>query len=214
MLFALAVAACSEERMLPDATPSNKDAEVADVYDAGVRSLCPQGGAPQCMRASDCGMQDRTDEDCPGCSPWNHGMCVNGTCETKPRLMGGDVYTLIAQVPSSLQPQSFTGHILATTTSGGATITCQDVYAETFALPEPCYNTIDVRRYGKTAQTGDVYRLPFTQFVSGVTALFVIHGFDQEGTMGNRIGVACSQYDIGEPGSGTKDVPGDMMRRL
>lgn len=216
MFFAaFAAASCSEEEMtFPDASSDDKDSGALDIYDAGRLGLCPVEDNPACTRASDCGMQDIAPSMCAGCSPFNYGTCATARCESHPRLQGGDVYTVIVPVSPTIDAKSFTGHVLATTTSGGNTISCEDVYAGRVPLDEPCFNIIDTRRYAQTAQVGDTYRLPFTQFVSGVPALFVVHAYDMELTAGTRIGVSCTPWQIGDPGSGTQDVPGDMMRRL
>lgn len=218
MFFACATApACSsDEPMHADATIApDKDLGVADIFDAGRISLCPIEDNPSCTRASDCGMQDEMVSACPGCAAYNTGVCATAMCEDHPRLEGGDVYTLISQVPPTINAKSFSGHILASKTSGGNTLTCDDVYAAApFSLDEPCFNIIDTRRYGQTAQVGDTYRLPFTQFPSGMHVLFVVHAYDAEGTSGNRIGLSCKEWDIEMPGGGVQQVPGDTMRRL
>src|SRR5262249_23501763 len=150
LLFACAInfACSSEEPMHADATIGpDKDMGIADIFDAGRISLCPIEDNPSCTRASDCGERDETVSMCPGCSAYNIGVCETAMCESHDKLMGGDVYTLIAQVPSTINAKSFSGHILASKTSGGNTLTCADVYAASpFSLEEPCFNIIDARR--------------------------------------------------------------------
>jgi hypothetical protein len=204
--------ACSDEPMimLPDATVQMDASEPPP--DAGVRSLCAEPGS-MCMRASDCGSQDQTTGSCPGCFPYNRSLCANSSCESHEVLPTSDIHTLRQPVLSSIAPKSFTGHILASTTAGGNTITCTEVYAGSVTLDNPCYNIIDTRRYGTTL-SGDVYLLTFSQFPSSLHALFVVHAYDEEGAEGNRIGISCTEYDIEAPGTGPKNVPGDTMRRL
>lgn len=215
MTMLVFVVACSEEDpVLPDGGATGLDAEVEDVQDAGILAKCPVDPNAACAQANQCGMDDRTTSQCPGCVPYNYAMCETARCETRDRLGGGDVYTLLLPVSPAIQAKSFTGHIIGTTTSGGNTLTCADVYAAGWSLIEPCYNVIDSRRYGENAQVGEVYRLPFTQFIGGIHALFVVHAYDAEGAQGTRVGISCTEWDIGTPGVGPTDVPGDTMRVL
>ncbi len=191
------------------------DAEAADVYDAGILAKCPVDPNPSCAQANQCGQNDNTASQCPGCVPYNYLMCETARCEERERLSGGDVYTLLLPVTSAIAAKSFTGHVIGNITSGGNTLTCADVYAPGWSLLEPCYNIVDARRYGDV-KMGDVYRLPFSQLVSGFHALFVVHAYSEEGAMGTRIGISCTEWDIGprpiEPMA--VNVPGDMMRVL
>jgi hypothetical protein len=213
-----ALAACSSETPddHPDATVGPPDGGIPET-DAGMTGLCPADVSwpnPACSRASECGLQDQEVDMCPGCRDYNRALCQAAACATPERLMGGDVYTLIVPVNATITTESFTGHVLSSVTAGGQTITCEDVYEDRVSLEQTCYNIIDTRRYGKNAQQGDTYRLPFTQFGSGLHVLFVVHAYDMEGGAGTRTGLSCTEWDIGLPGSGAVNVPGDTMQPL
>ena len=100
-------------------------------------------------------------------------------------------------------------------TTGGNTITCEDVYGPSWDQTEPCYNYIDSRAKTVGGEPAQAFPFPFSRFPGGRKVLLIVYGFDNADARGPPIGVVCQEVDVPEAGTGTPlDVSGDMMRRI
>lgn len=188
--------------------------DAAEPEDAGRTGLCAQEPNPMCMRAADCMDDSSRPTNCGGCFAYNKTLCATNACETPALLGNGDIHNVVFQVGIlQTELQSFAGHVIDAKTAGGNTITCEDVYAKTVDLADPCYNILDVRAFREIARQESTYTMSFSAFASGRHVLFVIHGYALQNADGNPIGISCTAYDVGAPGMGA-EVSGDMMRRI
>lgn len=190
-------------------------ADGASTADGGRRALCPAEPNPACTKAADCGGENPKQSNCGGCRPYHPSICHTAVCSAPPLLDGGDPLNVIFQVGGlENQLMSFVGAVYTAGTAGGNTITCEDVYQRRVSPDEPCYNLVFSRGFAAIAQSGDTYTFTFTRFASGQRSLLLVYGYALENSEGDPIGVSCTPYDVGPPGEGRKDVPGDMMRRI
>lgn len=242
LLGAVWLAACSSTSsstdtasVLPEAGPADAgppDSEVgevdADVADAGARpdaealdlgpadgglELCPASAAPGCTRASDCAPDQDPPTNCAACPSFNTSVCAAGLCSSPAILENGDVHLLHVYIPSSiLQVRSFAGVVLDGQTSGGASLSCEDVYSGAVAFDDPCVNVLDVRIFPAIAQAGTTYTFAFSRFASGRRSLFVVSAYSDERSRGERVGISCTPFVVGLPGLGNVEIAGADMR--
>ncbi|MCK6546785.1 hypothetical protein L6R52_13120 [Myxococcota bacterium] len=191
-------------------------ADAGSEPDGGRLGLCPQEPNPACMRADDCADDNTKQSNCGGCYPYNKSLCATAACTSPAVLEGGDIYNVLFIVGDALEPElkSFAGAVISSVTAGGNTITCEDVYAGRVDLNDTCYNVLDSRGFASIAQSGEAYIFTFSRFASGGRALMIVYGYSAENSAGDPIGVTCTSVDVGTPGVGRQDVPGDTMRRI
>lgn len=199
-----------------DADAGVDPADGGSVPDAGRLGLCPQEPNPACMRADDCADDNTKQSNCGGCYPYNRSLCATAACSMPATLEAGDIHNLLFVVGDALELEvkSFAGAVVSAVTAGGNTITCEDVYAGRIDLDDTCYNVLDSRGFAAIAQPGEAYTITFSRFASGGRALMIVYGYSAENSAGDPIGVTCISVDVGIPGVGRQDVPGDTMRRI
>ncbi|MCA9553005.1 MAG: hypothetical protein KC933_23415 [Myxococcales bacterium] len=201
---------------IPDSGMVEVDGGVLE--DAGVRALCPlDENQPTCDWASECQEDKAPPSNCTFCLPANDAICRLGQCEAPPKLAGNQVITFAFNAPDLVADlKSFVRMAVTAETSGGQTITCEDVMAERLVWTEQCYNIMD-SRYNQSAQTsGDSLLLLFSQLPGGQKTLLLVYGFELEGAAGDPIGVACAEVEIPEAGSTSTgmQVSGGTMKSL
>lgn len=189
---------------LPDATPDAgpdagfMDAEVPDTGPA----LCPGPDAPECQTVADCEADLPPPTNCGPCTPYNRAVCVEGACVSPAVLTPNDLYTIVLTVaPNVMGVESFAAFAVAEGTAGDRKLTCEDFYEDRVDLAEDCLNVLDTRGYA-LPQTGDTYAVSFGQFASGQRTLFVVYGHRGANPRGPRLGVSCTEVDIGPPQGG------------
>jgi hypothetical protein len=191
------------------------DASVVDatpIEDGGVRGLCPTLEMPECMAAGDCGeVNEPSDINCIGCLPWSRAVCTFGACESPEVLVASNPVNVYFNAESGVASRltSFASAALTAETSGGATITCNDVYAGDIDLTNDCYNIVDSRRF-PIQMTGDSYPAFFSRLPTERRVLLVLRGYEDQ----TEIGISCTEFDVGGPDGDGVDVEGDMMRLI
>jgi hypothetical protein len=195
------------------------DASVTDngpPPDGGVRALCPMLEAPECMNASTCGEVIGKQSNCNGCFAYSHSLCTFGACETPPVLANSNPVNIFFNVEGALASRlmSFASAALAAETAGGAAVSCADVYAGEVDPNDGCYNIVDSRGF-PTAIVGDSYQTFFSRLPANRKVLLLLWGYQEEvASMGEPIGISCTEYDVGMPDGDGDDVEGDMMRLI
>ncbi len=196
--------------------------DAGSTADAGLRTQCPvaanfPSGLPECVQANDCQSDRLPSSNCEYCQPFNPAICDLGRCTTPPLLQGSEGIVLRFRVSGSIltDVQRFAGFAVAAETTGGATISCSDVYGSNWDLAEPCYNWIDSRSTEATGD-GDTFPIRFGRFPGGRRVLLIVYGFDNDRARGTPLGVSCTEVDVDPAGTNTQDqeVDGDMMRRI
>jgi hypothetical protein len=195
------------------------DASVTDngpPPDGGVRALCPMLEAPECTSATTCGEVINRQSNCTGCFDYSHSLCRFGACETPAGLAASNPVTLYFNVEGALASRvmSFATAGIAAETAGGAAISCAEVYAGDVDLTDGCYNIVDSGGYAAVI-VGDAYRALFSRLPTERKVLLVVRGYEQDlDSMGEPIGISCTEYDVGGPDGDGDDVEGDMMRLI
>lgn len=174
-------------------------------FDGGIDlgpSRCPDDPNAECQNAEACGANIPAPTNCEVCVPSNHSLCANATCETPPTLAATELYAIVVQIsPAVPVIQSFGGFLIAERTAGEQVLTCADVYAGQVALPDPCVNVLDSRTLSLN-QGGDTFTISFGGFASSQRTLFVVYGYTGTQTRGTRVGVSCTEVDVGPPTGG------------
>ena len=75
----------------------------------------------------------------------------------------------------------------------------------------PCYNVLRTRYLELKPPIAQTYKLNFSGFASGQRTLFITYGFDELTINVDPIAVTCTEYDVGEPGSGFVEIMGDNL---
>jgi len=195
------------DAMVPDTGPPP---------DGGVRALCPMLEAPQCAEAATCGEVLPRQSNCIGCFEYNRSLCTFGACETPALLADSNRVTLRFNVEGALsnRVQSFASIALASETAGGASISCDGVYAEDVELGDRCYNIVDSRGF-PAAIVGDTYQAFFSRLPTERRVLLVLRGYEEDvASMTEPIGISCTAIDVGGPDGTGVEVEGDMMRLI
>lgn len=214
MVAALVIAGCNTG----DDDDGMVDAGFQDVgvqADGGVRAVCPMLESPECTAQAECGEVLPRQSNCEGCFDYNRSLCRFGACESPPALGVTDTHTVWFSVAGVIEPQlrSFATAALAAETAGGASVTCEQVYAGEVDIAGGCHNVIDSRGQ-EIAGVAATYPMPFSRFPSEMRVLFIIWGYDTEGSEGDPIGVSCTEFDVGPAMQGAMRVEGDMMRPI
>jgi hypothetical protein len=184
--------------------------------DGGVRALCPMLEAPECMGADTCGEVRGPQSNCSGCFTYNQSLCSFGACESPALLAAGNPVNMRFTVEGALasRVRSFASIAIAEETAGGATVSCAEVYAEDVDLTNGCYNIVDSRGF-QAAIVGDAYPATFSRLPTERKVLLVIRGYEEDlDSMGEPIGISCTELDVGGPDGTGVDVEGDMMRLI
>ena len=218
LLVGAGAVACSGEDVLPDGGSVNPDAAV--VADAGVRALCPvPENSPTCQAASDCDSERAVPSNCVFCAQRqaNDAICKLGHCEAPPILDGSQSMEFNFNAPDLEQDiESFVRVAITAETAGGNEISCDMVLSEQLDLTQQCYNVIDVRFNMAGDAVAGAYKLLFSRIPSGQRTLLVVYAFEQEGAMGEPIGVSCAEVDVpvSDPEGMTMPVDGGDMTSL
>lgn len=208
--------ACSDSEM-PDIDMGVAMMDAGVQEDSGVRALCPAHSDPVCSNSEDCQFEmnpaPTNCEFCPGYV--TEGLCAAAQCQTPPRIQSSGLHEVrISVVGFQTELNSFARLVMASETTGGSYVSCQDVYDGNIDFANPCYNIMDARGSNAAPNMPDVPILTFSGFPSGQRTLFIIYGFTEEGAAGDPIGVSCTEYDVGAPTDMKVTVEGDMMRRI
>ncbi len=211
LLLTLSVA-CSDEGS-EELDAGSQDASV--VADAGVRAQCPlPENNPSCQTATDCGNNGSSPSACEFCQQrsYNQKVCALGNCQS-PELVTNTVVYRYDLGDFSTRIKSIAGYVISEETTGGLTISCEDIYQRRLVLTESCYNVLDVR-YNDLSRPGEALRLSFNMFASGRRALFIAYGFDSEGAEGSPLAASCRAHDIPPSPAERIDLDGDIMKRI
>jgi len=183
--------------------------------DAGVRALCPvAGNNPTCQTSEDCGDDLSPPANCQWCRDRNNSVCLLGRCATPDRIDGNQFLQFSFRAPDlETVLESYAGYAVTKETSGGNTLSCDEMLANSIDWDEPCYNIIDARYADNTSQQGDTFPLNFSQIPGGLDVLLVVYAFDTEFAASQPIGVACAEATVPEKGATSEPMEisgGDM----
>ena len=184
--------------------------------DGGVRALCPMLEAPECMAAATCGEVLTKQSNCSGCFDYSRSLCTFGACESPATLMPGNPVNMRFTVEGALSSRvrSFASVGVAAESAGGAPVACPEVYAGDVDLMNGCYNVVDSRGFA-AAIVGDAYQAFFSRLPTERKVLLLIRGYEEDlDSMGEPIGISCTELDVGGPDGTGVDVEGDMMRLI
>jgi hypothetical protein len=178
--------------------------------DSGVRATCPMLEAPQCMNAAGCGEVIPKGE-CTECYDYSHALCTFGACETPELLAASNPVRVFFTVEGALAPRvsGFVRAAIAAETSGGASVSCTEVYAGEVDLTRDCYNIVDSSRFS-VAMVGDTYQVFFSGLPTERKVLLLLWGYETT----EPIGLSCTEFDVGGRDGTGVDVEGDMMRLI
>ena len=203
--------------VLPDADPADMGFEP----DAGFVPVCPDpdgpNGPPECVQAADCAADFAPPSNCSYCRAYNAAICERGTCASPPILGGTEgVFMRFSIVGITAEIRSFAGAVVATETTGGATIDCGDVYGPEWDLTEVCYNWLDSRFATNLGEPAQAFPFRFGRFPGGRRVLLIVYAFGQDNARGDPLGVSCTEVDVPPAGTRNEDlqVTGDTMRQL
>lgn len=207
--------ACSSGEMLPDATV---EVDMGVAVDAGVRALCPvAGNNPTCQEASECADDLDPPASCQWCRPRNNAVCVLGQC-VEPEIIDGNQFLQFSFRAPDLETVliSYAGYVVTKETTGGNTLTCEELLRGDTNWDEPCYNIIDARYADNTNRVGDTFPLIFSRIPGGLDVLVVVYAFDTEFAASAPIGVACAEATVPLKGAtmDPTEVPGGEMTDL
>ena len=197
----------------------SSDASVPDTGpppDGGVRALCPMLEMPSCMAAETCGEVLTAQSNCGGCFDYSRSLCTFGSCESPEILEPSNPVTLRFNVEGALASRvmSFASVAIAAESAGGAEVSCAEVYAGDLDFGNSCYNIVDSRGFA-AAIVGDAYQTFFSRLPTQRKVLLVVRGYEEDlDSMGEPIGISCTELDVGEANGTGVDVEGDMMRLI
>lgn len=210
----LAVAGCSGSGDDGDAVDGGPR-DMGVQADGGVRAVCPMLASPECTTQAECGEVLPRQSNCEGCFDYSRSVCSFGACDSPPTLGVTDTHTVWFTVNAAIEPRlrSFATAALTAETTGGASVTCEQVYAGEVDIAGGCHNVIDSRGQ-EIAGVAGTYPMPFSRFPAERRVLFIIWGYEMDNSEGDPLGVSCTEYEVGSPMQGEMRVEGDMMRPI
>ena len=220
VVLGLALGGCSSS---DDDSRSTDAGPLSDVgaTDAGrERGICPKFNNPECNQQDACGELRAPEPSCTGCRPFSpeftcdFGECRNLTPPGNIHQIGFSVGALRNRF------KSFTATLVSQTTAGGATITCEDVYADQIDLDDGCYNV--VQSQGKDSDQQETEFFPFYSGTPSGKVLIILWGYAEEvHQQTDPVGISCTPAEIGADGlPGCSHAPaspcleGDRMRLI
>jgi hypothetical protein len=187
----------------------------AEPLDAG-RVLSPCGDdAATCSRSEMCGTPEPPPGNCESCTaPYYRSLCIAETCTSPALLDAADVHELTFTVNANVGTlASLVWFAIARDTPSGMRVSCADVYDGAVDFTNTCFNLLDIRTR-EIVQPGDTYAVLLGGFASGLETMFIVRGFEDGRGGGNALGISCTEYQVGPPGTGVIRFAGDPMRAL
>lgn len=198
----------------PDAAePLDADPPDLGAPDGGVIFMpCAEPGGA-CATHADCAAPEEAPGNCDSCPDYHRSLCFDRACSTPAPLEGGDVHELSFSVDANVPViASLVWMAVARDTPSGMELDREGVLSGGVDFANACYGVLDVR-YREILQPGDTYSIVLGSFASGLPTMFVVLGYGDTRGRGPILGVSCTEYQVGAPGTGVVRFQGEPMHR-